>query len=599
MASAVARYRVTQLSYNTDSIRIAIASRSDGTCDDPGTASSLLDCDGWQLTCFAHGDPEDEHLALMYCPDPGRRLLAPVQFREQTEYALRIDGPQDLIEHLVAQASPVVRFLCSDAPVAVGMFNWGNYVGRSELPISLPGVPPLPVEVRSRKMGYLDDYERMLDDISAQISSLVFDYNTPTTVYQERAASDEHVAYLDYLFIKYLMYERRLPLHFRIIAADPHRAASREEVWEDLALAHSIQPRTVENILAYPEYLAKPEGQIASALQHQLGGRLPTRLLDQHVIITHDTSPNRFVKHFLARLVQKVRELEGIFDRCAASLAADCQTWRRELEAMSREHFLEQVGPMHVYPAGSQVLLKSEGYRQLNDYYRRFLLTGKVQWGDGRFDKLLSTPNKDVATLYEYWCFFQLINAVSVTVGSGPVDLSKLVSHDGKDFSVQLQQGCSVSWAAGQRLHYNHSYPNSRGSYSVTLRPDFVLEFGERKIVFDAKYRLEEAEVAQVFSRRDLDNQALNAVECEEEAATFKLGDLYKMHTYRDALGVNSAFVMYPGGVSRFFSKGGRDEALSQVFEGVGAISARILDTSALHRATRALLCALEQKEAA
>jgi predicted component of viral defense system (DUF524 family) len=26
------------------------------------------------------------------------------------------------------------------------------------------------------------------------------------------------------------------------------------------------------------------------------------------------------------------------------------------------------------------VLLKQEGYRQINDYYRRFLLTGRVAW---------------------------------------------------------------------------------------------------------------------------------------------------------------------------------------------------------------------------
>jgi hypothetical protein len=35
---------------------------------------------------------------------------------------------------------------------------------------------------------------------------------------------------------------------------------------------------------------------------------------------------------------------------------------------------------------------------------------------------------------------------------------------------------------------------------------------------------------------------------------TAKRADLYKMHTYRDALGVRAAVVVYPGETCRFYS---------------------------------------------
>ena len=56
----------------------------------------------------------------------------------------------------------------------------------------------------------------------------------------------------------------------------------------------------------------------------------------------------------------------------------------------------------------------------------------------------------------------------------------------------------------------------------------------------------------------------------EDEAPSgtnFKKADLYKMHTYRDAIrGCRGAYVLYPGDETRIFS-------VSETREGVGAIS--------------------------
>jgi predicted component of viral defense system (DUF524 family) len=77
------------------------------------------------------------------------------------------------------------------------------------------------------------------------------------------------------------------------------------------------------------------------------------------------------------------------------------------------------------------------------------------------------------------------------------------------------------------RLVYNQSV---RG-YSVSLRPDFLwYRNGKPEVALDAKFRLDRVDWSD-----------------ETSTATVKNDDLYKMHTYRDALSLRAAVVVYPG----------------------------------------------------
>jgi predicted component of viral defense system (DUF524 family) len=472
------------------------------------------------------------------------------------------------------------------------ILNWGNYVGASTVQVVCDGqdVCLLPVEVRSRKMDYLDDYRNMLDDISERLAALIFDYGSPTAVYTQRAALNEHVAYLDYLFLRYLMDEKRLPLHFRLVAANPHRTTEREIVWSDLALARSLTPRSLQAVYVHAEHLTRPQRVIAPALQSQLHGYVPHQLLDDRVVTTFDTAPNRFVKHFLGQLVLKLRELETRFsvNIRGEHLAADCRRWQRSVENLARAHFLEEVGEMQIYPAGSQVLLKREEYRQLNDYYRRFLLTGKVVW-EG-FEELLKTPNKDLATLYEYWCFFQLLDAVAAALNA-QVDPRQFIVEERDTFRVTINQR-GKSWGrVGQATVYYNRYfwHQEEESYSVTLHPDYAVELPNgRRFIFDAKYKYDNP--GQFMSG----DMSADEEQDEEKRLVYKKGDLYKMHTYRDALGAQAVFVLYPGNEFKAFRRDnfelGQPAELTPDFEGVGAIDLRVGKVNDLRAAIARLM---------
>ena len=542
------------------------------------------------------GDEPCPSAQLVYCaePEPGQTCIQAV---EQTNYDLWLTWEgEDAPQILLGDNGTSLTLKCHGQQ-GYAILNWGNYVGASVVRIVHEGKElRLPVEVRSRKMDYLDDYRNMLDDISERLAALIFDYGSPTAVYTQRAALNEHVAYLDYLFLRYLMDEKRLPLHFRLVAANPHRTTEREIVWTDLALARSLTPRSLQAVYVHAEHLTRPRRFVAPALQSQLHGHVPCQLLDDRVVTTFDTAPNRFVKHFLGQLILKLRELErrfGAFSR-GEHLAEDCCRWRRSIENLARFHFLEEVGEMHVYPAGSQVLLKREGYRQLNDYYRRFLLTGKVVW-EG-FEELLKTPNKDLATLYEYWCFFQLLDAVALALNA-EIDPRQFLVEERGIFRVTINQSGKSQRQVGQATVYYNYYFRHRAdeSYSVPLHPDYTVELPNgRRFIFDAKYKYHN--LGQ-FMSGDMDPDE----EREEERLIYKKGDLYKMHTYRDALDAQAVFVLYPGNEFRAYHVEGHTLTdpykLSNAFEGVGAIPTQVHDPEPLVSCVRWLLASKSSDE--
>jgi predicted component of viral defense system (DUF524 family) len=74
----------------------------------------------------------------------------------------------------------------------------------------------------------------------------------------------------------------------------------------------------------------------------------------------------------------------------------------------------------------------------------------------------------------------------------------------------------------------------------VPLRPDFTWKRdGEVGVIFDAKFRLDRLESI--------------GEDDDSPTTTAKRADLYKMHTYRDALGVRAAVAVYPGTESVFY----------------------------------------------
>lgn len=229
---------------------------------------------------------------------------------------------------------------------------------------------------------------------------------------------------------------------------------------------------------------------------------------------------------------------------------------------------------VHV-PVSSTVLQHRQGYREIFGHYSRMLLATKVPLAQKVEQDLLEA--KDIARLYEIWCYFACVRQLELLLGP-PVAAGRL---EAQITELMVPWGIAVQWQDGTRLLYNLAFSRSsrqqRYSYSVPLRPDIVLEvpYGPNAgiHVLDAKFKVQLTKLL-VLTEDLVESETLT----EDRQGVFKPEDIYKMHTYLDAIPqARSAWILYPGSDLRFFGREEKttistEQRLPQVMQGVGAI---------------------------
>ncbi len=515
------------------------------------------------------------------------------RFEERARCWVRIHAPPDAkVEVWAGEERGAGELRALDEGEFLWTFGWGSYVGLSRLRVAVAGetVLDLPTEVYSEKIDYESDYRRLLDELTDWLSALVFSVATPTALPAATVAPERGSLYLIYLMLRRVMAHDRVPAAFEQVRLRPHRRLIREPRRVDFAQARQIDARTLADLVTRDD-LARGRGALPPTVSRLLRGHAPTRLIDTRPRTDFDTPENRFVAHLLSALRRQLGHLERAFRRDAGEhparaemahrLAEDCQRWSRQATRMDRASFLEDVGPMTVFPAASQVLRRRGGYRQLRDAYLQILLGPCVAW-EG-LEEQLRVPSRKVWQLYEYWCFFALADALARVTGDPP-DWQNVIETRENVWEVRLQRGLTSKLRIGPiALWYNRGFrrPNS---YSLPLRPDYTVEAAGRRWLFDAKYRLRWEDLSEVMDEE----------ETEDREATFKQADIYKMHTYRDAVaGAEAVFIIYPGTEFRAFGADGERyesaEALLPGFAGVGAIPLRPEATAEMETVVRML----------
>ena len=209
-----------------------------------------------------------------------------------------------------------------------------------------------------------------------------------------------------------------------------------------------------------------------------------------------------------------------------------------------------------------------------------FRSAAKLVWHGG--DDVYETGKKDIATLYEYWLFFTLLDLLSEVFDIQPKEIQQLIGLDRNGISLNLKQGTAIALKGifesplrrlNVQFSYNRSFGGGKtyphgGSYTTTLRPDYTVSIWpvdilDQKIAekteqithihFDAKYKVNNFYELISTSKADVlnkeENEELIIEEAEEnKKGTFKNQDLLKMHAYKDAIRrTGGAYVLYPG----------------------------------------------------
>jgi predicted component of viral defense system (DUF524 family) len=459
------------------------------------------------------------------------------------------------------------------------------------------------VEVRSRKLNYKNDYQQMLGDITAQCMELLQDLRAPSSFNAiPDPGKDAQTIAQRFAFVRSLLNSPEFDNALHRIITSPH------EVWQRVEQSQSISRGF------------KPSGKLIRQLSqggrridaHHLNNHLPTlpeRITVNHAVLNTDTPENRFVKFALRAFRQFLTTMRGSakLDLSKdARLIAEIDALNLRLDEALSSDVLRRASEPTILPLGSPTLQRRQGYREVLQAWSHFAMAANLSWKGG--DDVYAAGQRDVATLYEYWVFFTLLQTVGRVFRIDPKDKLALIEKTGDELGLKLKAGKHIA-LRGQSIQpgrllevkfsYNRSFratrtPRVPGSWTHNLRPDYTLSlwpagFSEYEaelqelmvhVHFDAKYRIEQ--VAELLMRQEgtenksIDddelNESLNAEKLEESRGTYKRADLLKMHAYRDAIRRSQgAYVIYPGNSEE--SK--RLTGFHEVLPGLGAFALR------------------------
>ncbi|KAA2234907.1 DUF2357 domain-containing protein [Salinarimonas soli] len=507
-----------------------------------------------------------------------------LELEEQTEYVITLSSPytKDFESRIVSLGGSMYG-------ETIASLNFRNFVGRA----NLLGVT---LDVRSRKLGP-GGASALLQEVSDLASGLVFGWGSPTSFSTSPGLEARPpVPYHQLQLLRHVMLEERPGNRLQDWLAAIERAPTRRYLQERPLVSpdrvQSLDPQALVDIFANPDRLVPaPPGSpgwstpLAQALTFGNPSRrhFPASVAAPQGQLSTDTPENRFVRHVVSECLALTNRF---LDH--RSIHADLRTACRQMgvllhEALGRP-LMAGVGRLSSLQSPSQALLKGEGYRELYGFWSDLRRYRSLPLTSEETTRLLE--GRDVATLYEYWVFLKVFKAVRQVAGSLAVTP---IRAERTELGESLVAGLEAKFGK-IRLRYNASFTRSSGgAYSTPLRPDVVLEFGEQRHAFDAKYRLDWLDTDE----KDPD----------DGTATYKRADLYKMHAYRDAIhGLRTAFVVYPGSEFVFFSRDGgkcASPSLVSVMDGVGAVPLRPASTAADGPLTDLIAILLNQPGAA
>lgn len=265
---------------------------------------------------------------------------------------------------------------------------------------------------------------------------------------------------------------------------------------------------------------------------------------------THDTVENRFVKHALGEVLRKYESLctritHEYGEKLSADAKAKMEADKVEFRSILSHPFFRGVGRFTGLKQESLVLRQAPGYSTVARSYAILNASHMLYDGTRRLE------TKNIAEMYEIWCFLKLENIIEAGCKAGGLDIEVDENYRMLDerFVQNLETGFEsqvVFRTKGDnpmelaRLVYNPDItrkprketglPDLRVPTGLTKNssqaPDFVLRLtktyqGQEDFkvtyLFDAKYRVEKREHGKAYSSPPQD-----AID--------------QMHRYRDAI---------------------------------------------------------------
>ena len=407
---------------------------------------------------------------------------------------------------------------CFRGHILAGFINYGNEIGRSELQLVYNiGKEQrhfkLSYEVLSTKLNYHEHWKKIIEDIEAEYRMLSLDYMKRTF----------------HGFSPNTKSETPDLVWWSIFAGEQKKFIS---------AVKSIIERPRHRLHGFETFLrADKLTRIPTSIENELAEHRKEQAHLYHVeqqIQSNDTQENRFLKHALTQITAKYESLKKRIEAIRGASDPFKEEMRMMLDTLKhlqRNPFFRTVGRFKGMNQESMVLQKATGYSQV---YRTWnLLRRAYSLNDG----IYRLQSKDIATLYEIWCFIEVSHIVKDLLGAEA------------DHRNRMEMSGIFTWELGKGEHsrilfrkdgvelaelvYNPKHTDKENgnigisnveSRTVPQKPDIVLQLTKDDLqkgmkmtyLFDAKYRIE--------------GRTERGVDIPPEDA------INQMHRYRDAI---------------------------------------------------------------
>ena len=421
-----------------------------------------------------------------------------------------------------------------------GTINFGNDLGRSQLILRYSiGDKSKEIifefEVFPTKLDYRSDYNKIVADIEKEYPYLVLDYLKKTyTAYKTGNSPNTDLIWWQVFgglysdFIKSAKFVLNKP-HSRIVRQTKFVKADKIQIW-------------------------------TPALEEQFAQfkRLPNKnYRTEYKTLSTNTPENRFFKHAIYQTLSRYKRVKKfIQNRFQNSISEEyiieLDGIQKDLETISLHPFFRTIGSFQGIKQESLVLQKATGYSTI--YKDWIMLNSGLKFLDG----IQKIELKNIAELYQIWCFLEIKNVLQKLLGKENPDDVELAEIQVDDFVFKIERGVKSKVSFKNKngelidLFHDFSYDTSEKStvksFTVKQRPDIVLRITKNDLkdnyvntyLYDAKYRVasDENEDAPDLPTEDSINQ---------------------MHRYRDAIyyvnknrnkpekEVIGAYILFPG----------------------------------------------------
>ncbi|WP_405225052.1 DUF2357 domain-containing protein [Dokdonia sp. Asnod1-B02] len=474
------------------------------------------------------------------------------------------------------------RLLCSDQTNIIksrkrkghiGVIAPNIFVGTLSLQILNVEIPEdkkdLKLEVQSTKTSYRQDYQYMLNDITSKCTDLIIQANSPVShSFEINPETKNKTLYQRFAFISSIINSEEFDEALQRIVTSPTTTWTEETELTDVRKIRRFKNRELRLLLNSDNRLNLNSSH---PLFHMGVQSVATKIESYRKLESVDTSENRFIKHALETFLKFCMDISN-HPNAGQRLKEEADTVSEKLEGHLQHDLFKSVSRPTTLKLNSPTLQKKEGYRELLKVWLKYDLAAQLIWNGG--DEVYSGGKKDIATLYEYWLFFKLLEVLKNVFDIEPKELEKLIVLSKDNLSLQLKQGkvtaLDGTFTKGNRhlnirFNYNRSFRggtkdiSKSGSWTTTLRPDYTLSIwpttlkeieaeAQDQIVhihFDAKYKIANINhiLGEDSSDGDLQKEKKNNLK-----GIYKNVDLLKMHAYKDAIRRTSgAYVLYPG----------------------------------------------------